>query len=62
MAYYAKRTSLDLDAIEEVYAVKKGYNTKELDMTHYAIIMEFRKEIPDRWNTNQMPRVVKNKL
>ena len=52
MACYSKTTILDLDNIEEVYASRRGYNTKDLDITHYAIMLEFKREYYDRWNDN----------
>ena len=50
MAFYSKTTIHDLDCIEEVYAAKKGYNSKDMDITHYALMLEFKKEVPDNWS------------
>ena len=62
MAMYSKTTIHDLDAIEEVYAAKRGYNSKDMDITHYALMIEFKKERPDPWNEQQKPKIIRNKL
>eukprot|EP00352_Strombidinopsis_acuminata_P008471 CAMPEP_0176366034 /NCGR_PEP_ID=MMETSP0126-20121128/20895_1 /TAXON_ID=141414 ORGANISM="Strombidinopsis acuminatum, Strain SPMC142" /NCGR_SAMPLE_ID=MMETSP0126 /ASSEMBLY_ACC=CAM_ASM_000229 /LENGTH=49 /DNA_ID= /DNA_START= /DNA_END= /DNA_ORIENTATION= len=49
MAMYSKTTIHDLDSIEEVYAAKRGFNSKDMDITHFALMIEFKKERPDPW-------------
>ena len=62
MAMYSKTTIHNLEDIDEVYAAKRGYNTKDMDITHFAIMIEFRREEYDPYGESPEPKIVRNRL